>query len=493
MLNVENPGDGFVVMNRAEEMTRLSRLTLAEGGKLLIARTAQHAQEVTFQLHLGGNRIGFQVKRLLRFPTVPDLSLEFRMNAEASVEAVPHNYMVIIKREPQRQASVRVCWDTLWNVAKGDDPGGFSLFQSRDPQDRDDILLHIWAEEPIAHPKVKGEWTYERAKAWLAQWRAKFIPDKGTITLEDTNLAGLYKGLEYAQSAGMSQVYLMPWIWRGKNEYWPIKQTTAGVNTNIFPNGEKDLKAFAASVEAKGMYLGLHWVSGGIGFEDPKYIGQHPDRRLASWGGGRLEKALDGDATTLLFKPDPGVMEPYVAERFWNTSTLFPPALSHVMGYNIIRVEDELIRFDKMEDTDGPVWKLSDCKRGFGSTQAALHPAGAESAGLIVPYNQNLIPDNWSPLLKEVAEDYASFVNRINCSHVEFDGLEIHRYYGGTGTSSPNFFMRIWIIQPSLGPALELLRQPGSNTDLLVRISQQGQIQRLSCACMTSRATPAAC
>lgn len=425
LLNVKDPGDGFVVVNRAGESTPLSRLSLADKGKLLVAKTEGSGQEVTFRANIAKTHIGFQVERLIKFSPVPDLTLAFRMNVDASVDAVPHNYMV----DSERQGNMlKLNWKNLWNVHKGDLPGGFSIYQYRSADDKDDILLHIWAEEPIAHPKIEGAWTYERAKDWIAKWRARFVPHKGSIVLEDKTVAGLREGLKFAEAAGVSEIYLMPWIWRG--EYWPIKKTTAGVNTDIFPKGEEDLKAFAQEVNAKGMYLSFHWVSAGIGFEDPKYVGQHPDRRLASWGGGKIDNAIDEKTAELKFKPDACIYAPFTGS---GSSTSFAPGLGHIFNYNIIRVEDELIRFDDLKDTDKPVWTITGCKRGFGSTKAAAHVAGAESAGLIVPYNQNLIPDNWSTLLNEQAEAYAGFINRVCASRVEFDGKEIHHYYGGTG------------------------------------------------------------
>lgn len=440
LLNTRNPGDGFVVVNRAGEIIPLTRLELTKDGRRLTAKTAD-GQGVVFRLHLSQTHVGFQVEKLLRFSTVPDLSLAFRMNAGGEVDVVPHNYMASTRRQGEQ---VEVTWPTLWNVHKGDDPGGFSLFHSRDAADRDDVLLRIWAEEPIVHPKVDGDWTYERAKTWLAAWRAAFIPNRGTIILEAKALADLYEGVKIAEAADVSEIYLMPWIWRG--EYWPITKTTAGVNTNIFPKGEEDVKAFADAVKAKGMWLSFHWVSAGIGFQDPVYVGKKPDRRLASWGNGQLAEAVDEKATTLRFTPGPGVFAPFVVSH-WSSSTQFAPGLGHFFNYNIIRVEDELIRFDRLEEVDPPssrdggttarqaqpVWTLTGCQRGFGSTVAAAHAAGAESAGLIVPYNQNLLPDNWSTLLTEQASAYAGFINRVGASRVEFDGIEIHHYYGGTG------------------------------------------------------------
>jgi hypothetical protein len=427
VLDAKNPGDGFVVLNRAGQVTPLGRLRLSSGGDTLTARVSDDGPEVVFRLSGGPDHIGFHVVRLTRFSPVPDLSLALRMNVDETVRAVPHNHMAV---EQRRNGQLAVVWPALWTVSRGDSPGGFSLYQAQTPEEEETALLRIWSSEPIAHPQVAGDWSFERAKAWLTEWRRHFIPHRGTIVLEGNRIEDLREGLKYAQAAGVSEVYLMPWVWRG--EYWPITNTTAGVNTDIFPRGEPDLKAFAEEVRQAGMHLSFHWVSAGVGFKDPKYVGQHPDRRLASWGSGRLEKGVSVRDTTLRFKPDGGVFAPYIAAP-WNSSAAFPPAIEHFMHYTVIRVEDELIRFQSLEDLDQPVWTVAGCQRGYGSTVAASHPDGAEAAGLIVAYNQNFVPDNWSPMLSEMAEAYAGMMNRVGVDRAEFDGMEIHQYYGGTG------------------------------------------------------------
>ena len=51
------------------------------------------------------------------------------------------------------------------------------------------------------------------------------------------------------------------------------------------------------------------------------------------------------------------------------------------MNFDAARIGDELIRFSKIKDTDKNVWKLVDCKRGFGSTDALSHEAGTDMSG----------------------------------------------------------------------------------------------------------------
>jgi hypothetical protein len=210
LLRTENPNNGFVVKNRSNEQLPMTRLKLIDNGERLVASTGDGGQEVTFRLKPGRGHIGFQVEKLVRFSPVPDLTLAFQMNVASSVQVIPHNYMVRTNRIPGDRQLLEANWPSLWNVHRGDDPGGFSLYYGGNQEELDDELLRVWATQPIAHPKIEGDWTYERAKDWVGKWLAKFGNHQGTIVLEADNLADLYKGLDYAEASGISEVYLMP-------------------------------------------------------------------------------------------------------------------------------------------------------------------------------------------------------------------------------------------------------------------------------------------
>ena len=78
---------------------------------------------------------------------------------------------------------------------------------------------------------------------------------------------------------------------------------------------------------------------------------------------------------------------------------------------------------------DRPLWTLRNRQRGYGATVAAAHAAGAETVGLLAAYGQNFVPDCDSPLLEEMAREYAEFANEIRLGQLEFDGYEIHGQY----------------------------------------------------------------
>jgi hypothetical protein len=204
-----------------------------------------------------------------------------------------------------------------------------------------------------------------------------------------------------------------------------------GINTKVFPRGEEDLRAFSDYLLERNMHLKLHWISGGIGLRDPEYVGSKPDERLASWGRGQLAGDVAPDDRTLHFRPEPGVEMPFrLPASDWFFRYTCPPALHHVYDYEFMVIGDELIRVGSFEDTDKEVWRLQDCQRGLGSTRRAAHAEGEPVCGLISAYGQQLLPENDSSLLEEMARNFAEMLNRCRVANVEYDGLELHAYNG---------------------------------------------------------------
>ena len=87
-----------------------------------------------------------------------------------------------------KTTEVQVDWFTLWNVWKGDDPGGFSIYTAETPEIEDESLLHIWADnEDIAHPDVE-DWNYETAKKWISDWQKLIKGRSAKVILEAESL-----------------------------------------------------------------------------------------------------------------------------------------------------------------------------------------------------------------------------------------------------------------------------------------------------------------
>jgi len=187
------------------------------------------------------------------------------------------------------------------------------------------------------------------------------------------------------------------------------------------------LRLFSDEVHRRGLFFTIHTLGGGYGLHDPDYVTPRPDRRLESWGGGSLAGAAAADAKRLEFRPAPGVRRP--TPRRDNTC----PGLTHWLGADLLRIEDELVRVGGWQQTDQAVWVLTDVKRGQCGTAAVAHPAGAEAAGLVTAYDQVVSPGVDTSLMTETASAFAAFMNRNRVDHVEYDGAEDHTYEGDWG------------------------------------------------------------
>lgn len=409
MLNLRAPGRGFFLTAPGGSPVPLPRVSGAPDG-VLTAAAANGATSITFRVRAAERHLALRIEKAEGLSATPGVVLHFELNGSDRMRVTELDSMTTVQNESY---GVRAHWEDLWRGLPGEPLGGIALFVRRDEDDEDETLLRIWSEENLAHPKIDGAWTPERARSWLAEWQ-KIFADRSQMILEGQNLDELRAALPWAEKARIREIYLFTQTWRTDN-FWP----GGHVNTNVFPHGEADLRAFSDELRAKGMRLNLHYVSGGIGVADPVYVGTRPDRRLAGWVRGGLAGAAGGTDTEILFRPTAG--------------TAYPPALPHWFEHNHIRIEDEIVQVGAFEPGTNGVWRLKHCRRGRFTTRAADHPDGAEAQGLIVAYGQNYVPDNSSTLLDEMARNYAEFLNRCGIAHAEYDGAEIHGYNGWWG------------------------------------------------------------
>ncbi len=416
-LRAGDGGQGFYLKAPDTAPVRLNKLTLQPDGRLS-ARSDDDTKEVLFHVTHGQRHLALHVERVVGVPPERLEELHFDLNADPRLRVLALDYMT---QADNWDYGVRVSWPAFWHRSPQDPLGGFAIYEKTDDNDEDATLLRLWVEEKLPHPRVAGAWTVERARQWIEDWQHRFA-DRGQLILAGKNITELHEGVEFAHRAGLKQIYLFTDTWR-TDSFWPVTDLNWGVNRAVFPRGETDLREFSDFVRGQGMYLALHYVSGGIGLRDPLYVGRKPDRRFASWGGGRLAHEVGSADTTLIFQPAPGVVPP--AQHH--------PAYPHFFEWNLLRVGDELVRIGFIEPEVDGTWTLKQCQRGQGSTKAVAHTPKEDAAGLLVAYGQNLVPDNDSTLLDEVAQNYAGLLNRCLIEHAEFDGAEIHAYEGRWG------------------------------------------------------------
>ena len=412
-----NGGPGFYLKAPGGETVPLKKLALQPDGQLSV-RSDDGAKEIIFQVTPGSRSLSLRIQSVTGIPPENVEELHFDMNSDSRLRALDLDYMT---QADNWDYGVRVAWPAFWHRSPQDPLGGFVLYEKNGDEDEDATLLQLWVNEKLPHPHMDGEWTLARARQWVTDWQHRFA-DRGQLILAGQSLAELRDGVEFAKRAGLKQIYLFTDTWR-TDAFWPETDLNWAVNRKVFPRGETDLGGFSDYVRRQGMYLALHYVSGGIGWRDPVYVGQKPDRRFASWGNGSLAHEVSATDSTLVFQPATGVLPP----------AQHRPAYPHFFEFNVLRVGDELVRFGKLEVRPDGNWVLSQCQRGQGSTRSVAHVSGEEASGLLAAYGANLVPDNDSSLLDEVATNYAGLLNRCLIEHAEFDGAEIHAQEGRWG------------------------------------------------------------
>ena len=413
LLAPHNPGAGFFLSAAGRERQPLTELSVDSAGRLT-ATSADGRSAVTFAVRATERYLALRVEQLEGVAPDGRASLHFELNGSDRLRMTELDYLTTVQNEPY---GVRAHVESLRAAPAGEPRGGFVLFVRDDEADEDETLLRIWVDEHLPHPQVAGAWTADRARAWLADWQQRFA-SRSQMILEGDSLDELRAALPWAQKARIDEIYLFTQTWR-TDSFWPREHGNLDVNHRVFPRGEPDLRAFSDELRAKGLRLNLHYVSGGIGCDDAKYVGAKPDRRLAGWMRGALGRAATSNETELVVRP--------------GADAAYPPELPRCFEHHQVRIEDEVIRVGSFEPAADGTWLLRKCRRGCFGTAASAHALGADAQGLVVAYGQNYVPDNDSTLLDEMAGNYAEFLNRCGIAHAEYDGAEIHTYNGGWG------------------------------------------------------------
>lgn len=284
----------------------------------------------------------------------------------------------------------------------------------------DETLAEIWTTEAnMPKPAQQDSWTESDVLNWVDNYASKFN-NMSTALIEPTSLEDLYSLVNnYVIPNKIKQVYLHCGVWRG--EYWLNNYSRVHVNTNIFPNGEDDLKAFADYLHANNLLIHLHSLSFGIGLNDPDYILGGVDRRLGSWGKGKLEYPISATDKVIYFRPDEGIIVPYPGIRSHEQTK---------MDYQYFRLGDEIVESGSIDRTDKEVWILSNCTRARGGTEACAFTEGEDVSGLYFGYGRNFIPGldlgEENSLANELVLEYATFVNEMGLDQLHFDGIRLN-------------------------------------------------------------------
>ena len=444
-LDREDPGKAFYLLLNMQTEIPLCELEWLDD-HVLKCSCANGTQSVYFEVTPRERYCHFKIVKLEGIPTTSVLTLHFGLNITDNAKAFDTDYMTFVvgKDGPEnddiehahynalvtRSVSdndIQVQFEFIWNRDPGNPLGSFALYAPLSEDDEDDIILEIWANEGLPHPNVDDAWTVERARQWVVDWQ-KMFAQRNLLMLEGTSLEELYQGAEYAQRAGCNEVYLFTNSWR--HGFMSHNELNWELRSDIYKNGESDLRAYSDYLWEQGIRLSIHYVSGGLGPEDQMYV-VNPDDRLASYGSLALVEAIGESDTTIRVKPLNGLELPFRVDD--PAAYVRLPAINKRMfDFHQIRIGNEIIQVGEFRDTDTDVWTLVNCSRS-DNTVVASHGVDEPVIGLITAYGRMKLPENDSSLLAEVAGHYAGLLNRCRIWHAEYDGCEIHNYTGNWG------------------------------------------------------------
>ncbi len=414
---LETKGNGFVIVYKdAKNKFKEARLDhLALRGDMLVAsnklgfivafRVAKHQRYISLRML----KVHEPVAGSLR-------QLRFKLTASGNPPYIVNlDYVTKIEH---RGRDHNVFWPWLWGRNEVNPLGAFAISLDTVPEEKDETLLHLWVNEGLPRPKVKGEWNLEAARQWLSGWQECFV-DQSTMIVQPNDEAELYKLTDKAIELDMKKIYLHTDTWRG--EYWPVNNSFLHVRKDIFPKGEASLKRYADYLDDHGLAIALHTVSCSIARYDTDYILNKWHPGLASWVSGVLTKDINNKDKIIHFKPDPG-FEYFIEERHSNSpkSNVKVPWMN-AHGYLI---NGEFIHSGGISGTETHTWTLRNCYRGDNKTQAKQHKAGDEIIGLLRPYSQAFMADPDSDLMTEIVNRYTDFCNSNHVNHIESDALE---------------------------------------------------------------------
>jgi len=395
-LNEEDPGKAFYLLLNMQTEIPLCELEFLDDD-ILKCSSANKSQSVYFKITPRDRYCHFKLVKLEGIPTSSVLTLHFGLNTVSNVKAFDTDYMTFVVENcmPENDHiehahhncvvtrvvsdnDIQVQFECIWNRGKGNPLGSFALYAPLDDDDEDDIILQIWANEDLPHPMPNEDWTYERAKQWVADWQ-KLFASRNLLMLEGTSLEELYEGAEIAKKSGCNEVYLFTNSWRKgfmtHDEYnWEIRN-------DIYPNGEKDMRAYSDYLWENGIRLSLHYVSGGLGPQDPMDV-VRPDDRLASYGEFELVEEIGEDDTTVKVRPLNGMELPYLVDDS-NAYPRLPGMYRRMCDFHMIRIGQEIIRVGEFLNTDGDVWTLENCERAT-NTVTASHTTDEPVKGIMI-------------------------------------------------------------------------------------------------------------
>jgi len=249
--------------------------------------------------------------------------------------------------------------------------------------DARDALARIGAievAEGLPHPEFDGVW----AKRSPEPGRPYVVIPFGEETFDEI--------LAHAVRANFATVYH-----QGPFKSWGHFE----LNPKQFPNGAAGLKACVEKAKKEGVRVGVHTLSNFINTNDP-YVTPVPDARLAKTGASQLTADVEASSDVI----------PVASPEYFNNTT--------ANWLHTVMIGRELIRYGGV--SEGPPWRLLDCRRGAFGTKPAAHREGDAVAKLMDHPYKVFLSD--FEMLEEIAIRLADLFDKTGLMHLDFDGHE---------------------------------------------------------------------
>lgn len=373
---------------------------------------------VIYEISEKSDYVTFRIRHVQETDSPKLMQLHFSLKANQVSQMRRLDWMTYVR---VHGVISKASWKWIYDRNEHNPLGAVAFHFVDSPEQEDSILMKLWVHEGLPRPNVPGQWTIEKAEAWLGLWQKRYVDQSAMVIKSDSPEERDFL-TEKAASLGMKKIYLHADTWRG--EYWPTQKSFLYVNRNSFPAGEKDLRDYGERLRKKGMSLAIHMVSGIIAMKDPDYILSGVDSRLARWIELELLENINEQTQEFRLRPLTNKKMPKIITHDW----FGPNCMPKWMRTRVFRIGEEFFTCDRIED--GDEWVFRSVKRGHAETKQVAHSAGSKVVGYLTPYNQSYIADVDSDLLPEITERFANFCMRNNIDHLECDGLENYSHKG---------------------------------------------------------------
>lgn len=244
-----------------------------------------------------------------------------------------------------------------------------------------DVIERVELDQGLPHPTVNGVWIKRAPERFNSYLMAHGITPQNADEV-----------IKFAK--GGFGCIEFDW-WKSTPTYEP--------NPKLFPDGLPGLQRVADKIHAAGLQVGLHIMSGMVGWgpKDDPVIAPKADPRLLQDRHATLAEPVDAKAQEIRVRE---------STADWpETGDLY--------------LEGELVRYAKRTDHG-----FAECQRGLYATTVGPHAAGARVGHLVncFPIWGYVIycPDVNTPMIDEICDRIARVFNATGCDMSYFDAGE---------------------------------------------------------------------